>query len=420
MTHLSPHARLRQVDLRRAQRTAALLTGAFLTGTLLTVAGAAHAQVFGTTVVAPSQVQVAQFSTTTTASSPTFDRPAVGRTGVTIPTGLSGLGNAVAYSDTNTLTNSISSYAPTSTGTYTVQTSENYGVDGTPASDYVQSIYANSFNPAKGTTNIVQSFIPTVGSQPINSYNINLSSGTSYVFVDHGYYNATDYAANPADGKSFGTANTTVLYNNPGSTSTIPDATPGGVSQTLNVTSTSNISAFNSVTIDGLSQTYLGDLTATLTHNGITVDLFDHTGANNDPNSPGYNYGLGSAAQFSGGNYTFALSGASLAAVQDFTNASSAVTYQATGNAASGFAPANAGNTLNSFLNQSVFGAWTLNITDSQFDDSGSFTGFSFGINNNSSPVPETSTSIGFGLLLLLAAAGQTLSVRRRRAAAAA
>ncbi len=365
-----------RTQLRRTRHTATLLTGALLSGT-----GVAHAQVFATTIVPPSSQVVATYTGDTTApGTPTFNESFIGG------------GTAVPYA--------AQVFTAPAAAVYNVQTTVTSGYSS--SNDFVQFLYSPTFTPSSPKTNYAGFIQPTNGAV---NFSETLNANQQFTFVDGGIVN-TDV----------GTVQTVVTQINPGSTSTIPDATPGGVSQTLNVTSTNAINAFNSITIDGLNHGFIGDLTATLTHNGVTVDLFDHTGANNDPSSPGYNYGLGSAAQFSGGNYTFALSGASLAAVQDFTAASSAVTYQATGNAANGFAPANAGNTLNSFLNQSVFGAWTLNITDSQPDDTGSFTGFSFGINNPAA-VPETSTGLGFGLLLsliMLGRAGQVLQARRR------
>ncbi len=381
-------------------------------GVLLIGATAAHAQTYGTTVVNPFTTQVAQFSTTTTAGSPTFNRPAVARPGITVPTGVSGLGTAVAYFKTG--------FTPGLTGTYTVQTSGvTYGVDATNLSDYLQSIYqeASTVTPA-GITNIVQSYNPP--SATGGSYNVSLTGNTNYTFVDHGYYNAADYAANPADGPSFGNATTTILYNNPGSTSTVPDDKTTGpntssASQVLTVNDTTTITSFTGITIEGLQQASIGDLTATLSHNGVTVDLFDHTNA-----SPA-NYNQGSQASFGSGNtYTFALSGMALSAPPDYTVAPSG-TYMASGNAATGFDAANAGNTLANFFGQSVGGAWTLSLTDNEAGNgtggNGSFTGFSFGINGAPTiPAPEPSQYAAFAIGIL-GLGGLSLRARRSRQA---
>ena len=398
-----------------------------LSGSLAALTGAAHAQTFSTTIVAPTQVQVLQFSTTTTTASPTYNRVAISA-GLNVFTGSqasSGIGSAVTYATS-------SAYTPTSTGTYTVTTSAS-GFDPT---DFIQYIYSPSLNPSTAATALKgaqygffadNTAASTANASNSGSYNVSLTGGSAYQFVNAGYYsNNATYPQVPGNGfYSEGTVNTTVLYNNPGSTSFIPDATPtttqgvntpGKVSQTLNVTSANYTTAFNSITIDGLTHPTLGDLTAILSHDGVSVDLFDHTGAVG-PTDP--NQGQGSQAMFDGNNYTFSLLGTSLAGVPDFTNAPDGVTYAAAGNAVDGFDKADAGNTLNSFDGVLLGGGWTLTLEDSQPDDVGSFTGFSFGV--NSAPVPETSTGISFGLLLGLVGlgrAGQLVLARRRTAAA--
>lgn len=384
----------------------------------LGTATAAHAQkTFSTTVVQPFTTAAGSFSTTTTASSPTFDRPAIARGGVTNPTGLSGLGKAVAYATTV--------YTPTQTGIYTVSDNlSGYGNDGT-ASDYVQSLYTPTFSPTAGITNIVQSYNPPATSG--GSYNINLTAGSNYTFVDHGYYNASDFAANPAHGPSFGNATTSLLFNNPGSQTTIPDASSttqgqagAPASQKLTVSDTTIITSFDGITVVGLQHPALGDLTATLSHNGVTVDLFDHTGATStDPHASG-NTGQGSQASFNSNNtYTFSLSGADLSAVPSPTGLqpsdAPSGTYKATGNAQGGFDTANVGNSLASFIGQSVSGDWVLTMTDHQPDDAGSFLGFSFTVNTPAAaPEPSQYASFAVGLLGL---GGLAVRARSRRRA---
>lgn len=396
--------------LRRARRMAALLSGAFLAG-----AGAAHAQTYATTIVAPSQTQVFQFTTTTTTASPTYNRVAIAD-GVndyskTTPTS-SGIGAAVTYATSNAFT-------PTQAGTYTVSTS----TSGFDPGNFIQYIYQPTLVATTAMTALQGVKYGYFADNTSNngSYNVSLTGATPYQFVNAGYYsNNATYPQVPGNSYySEGTVTTTVLLDDPGSTSSIPDNSTSGVSQVLTVTDLTNIASFNSITIDGLKDPFIGDLVATLSHNGVSVDLFDHTGANNVAGTPGYNYGQGSAASFDGQNYTFALSGTDLASIADFATAPDGSVYAASGNAANGFDSANAANTLNSFTGQSVAGAWTLTIKDQQPDDTGSFTGFSFNINN--AAVPEASTGIGFGLLLgfvVLGRAGMTLRARRRSAQA--
>lgn len=390
-----------------------------LSGSLVALAGAAHAQTFSTTIVAP--FQVLQFTTTTTTASPTYNRVAVGQ-GLNTFTGSqasSGIGSAVTYATSGT-------YTPTATTTYTVATS----ASGFDPNSFVQYIYSPSLDPTTAATaragaqyGYYAAGTSNSGNSNSGSYNVNLTSGSAYQFVNAGFYSPSKYSQVPGSGTdSEGTVATTVF--NDGTTTFIPDGTsgpaatrgtPGVASQTLNVSSANYVSAFNSITIDGLSHPVLGDLTAILSHNGISVDLFDHTGAVS-PTDP--NLGQGSQASFDGNNYTFAFSGASLAAVLDGTPAPDGVTYAAAGNAVDGFDAANAGNTLNSFLGQTLSGAWTLTLKDGQPDNIGSFTGFSFNV--GSAPVPETSTGVSFGLLLGLVGlgrVGQLVLARRRRAA---
>ena len=408
MSFFTPSPRLRRL------RPALVL----LSGSLAALAGAAHAQTFSTTIVAPSQVQVLQFSTTTTTASPTFNRVAISA-GLNVFNGSqtsSGIGSAVTYATSG-------SFAPTATGSYTVTTT----ASGFDPANFIQYVYSPSLDPTSAASARAGAQYGFFADNTSNSgsYNINLSGGSAYQFVNSGYYSPSKYSQTPGSGTdSEGTVNTKLFYNNPGSTSFIPDDTPGPagtngppgkVSQNLNVSSANYVSAFNSITIDGLSHPVVGDLTAILSHNGISVDLFDHTGAVS-PTDP--NLGQGSQASFDGSNYTFSLLGASLAGVPDFTDAPAGVTYAAAGNAVDGFDMADANNTLNSFDGQLLNGGWTLTLEDGQAGDVGSFTGFSFNV--GSAPVPETSTGLSFGLLLGLVGLGRAgqLALARRRTAA--
>lgn len=215
----------------------------------------------------------------------------------------------------------------------------------------------------------------------------------------------------------------------------IPDAdgatlVPGSVSKTLNVSSTATLASFNSLTIFGLNHSYIGDLLGTISHNGITVPLFDHIGADNnpDPSDLNYNDGQGLGASFStASTYTFALAGLNLAGVPDPGTVPSGV-YKAAGNTTKNydqpnplapyttlsFDPAHATNTLALFNGQSLAGAWTLTLGDYQPSSTGSFTGFSFSA--TPAAVPEASSVVTLGLLLLLGVGG--LSFHARRASA--
>lgn len=369
-----------------------------------------HAATYGTTVVAPTQTQAFQFSTTTTTASPTYNRVAIAAGlnvyGTNNPAASSGIGSAVTYATS-------SSFVSGAAGTYTVNTS----ATGFDPADYIQYIYQPTLDPssaANALKNVKYAYYAGNTSNS-GSYNVSLTGSTAYQFVDAGYYsNNATYPQIPGNGYySEGTATTTVLYDNPGSTTSVPDNSTTGASQTLTVADATTITDFDSITIDNLTHPFIGDLVATLTHGGVSVDLFDHTGADNTPSDPNYNYGQGSAASFDGNNYTFGLTGASLAAVSDFTSAPDGTTYIAAGNAANGFDKANAGKTLSNFIGQSLAGAWTLTLKDEQPDDTGSFTGFSFNVNQASAaPEPSEWAALGFTAFGI---AGLLLRARRRK-----
>ena len=376
----------------------------------LGAAGSAHAQTFGTTVVAPSQVL--NYTVATDANSPTFNRPGAGAP----PTALSRIGTSVAYAtDANPLDANTTSFVATTSGVYNFASTALSGYDD---SNFEQFLYAGApspFIPASPLTN-VQYGVLANGST--TSFNYNVTAGMTYQLVNTGFYNANDTTPGHI---SIGTSTTTVT--NLGSQTNIPDPTrtiipadpvtsapatavytPTPISQTLSVTDPTTITSFNGITIVGLSHPVIGDLLCTLSHNGTTVDLFDHTGANSS------NYNQGSQASFNGGNYTFSLSGADLSAVPDFTDAPNS-TYKATSNTATGFDTMNTANTLNSFVGMSAAGAWTLTFTDEQPDDTGSFLGFNFTINQPAAaPEPSQYAAFGIGLLGL-----GTLALRARR-----
>lgn len=398
----------------------------------LGAASSAHAQTFSTTVVAPTQTQVFQFTTTTNpTTSPTYTRAAIASglntyNPVTNPAGPSGIGSAVDYATS-------SSFVPASAGgaagvgSYTINTS----TSGFDPRCYIQYIYQPALVPTNSTTSVqgVQYGYFANNASNNGSYNVSLNGASPYQFVNAGYYSPSKYPQTPGSGTySEGTATTTVRYNNPGSQTNIPDPTavttpanpatgagssttftPTPISQTLTVTDPTVITSFNGITIVGLQHPVIGDLLCQLSHNGTTVDLFDHTGANAS------NYNQGSQAHFSGGNYTFSLSGADLSAVPDFANAPTSATYKATSNSASGFDTMNTANTLNSFVGMSAAGAWTLTFTDEQVDDTGSFLGFNFTINQPAAaPEPSQYAAFSIGLLGIGALA---LRARRRKVA---
>lgn len=395
----------------------------------LGTATAAHAQkTFSTTVAKPTYTTVDTFTTTTDINSSKFNRPLITLGGLDVysssnPAQASGAQTAVGYV--------ANMYTPTTAGSYRItNTTSDYGTNGDGTSNFVQFLYSPTFQPTTAdpasTQTAVAAYNPVGSSE---SYSFNLSANTPYTFVNGGRY--SDTAANNANfaTHSIGTAATTIDLYNPGSLTTIPDAyvvqsgnpptgstVPTPVSQKLTVTDSTIITSFDGITIIGLSHPTVGDLTATLSHNGVTVDLFDHTAATTtNPDTPGV-AGQGSQDSFNGNNtYTFALNGADLSVVSDPNGIQksdvASGTYKATGNAQGGFDTANAGNSLASFIGQSVSGNWILTMTDHQPDDAGSFLGFSFTVNTPAAaPEPSQYAAFAVGLLGLGA-----LGLRARR-----
>jgi hypothetical protein len=380
---------------------------------LLGAAAGAHpalaqtTQDYGTTVVDPFLVNEASFTTTTDAGSPTFNRPGLANVpGVTEPpTSLSAGGTAVAYA--------AHGFTASQDATYYVSTTINAGYADPKASpngtdNFVQALYASdpkgktaTFDPANPLQNAVLAYSQ---GQSGDGYFVDLSGGGQYTFVNAGYYNANQTGAK----LSLGTATTSVDRLDYGTTTFIPDADILGnstaVSQTLTLSGGSPITAFNSFSIIGLSDSAAGDLSATLTHAGKTVTLFDQPASGQ----------FGQLAAFDGSQtYQFADSGQDLAtALNDTVNDPSK----------SKFGPFPlAGGTFKSLGLLSVFdgtdlaGDWTLRVVDNQNGSTGSFLGFTFNASSSGpAAVPEASTWVGMGLGCLSLAA---LAFRRRRAA---
>jgi subtilisin-like proprotein convertase family protein len=161
------------------------------------------------------------------------------------------------------------------------------------------------------------------------------------------------------------------MFSSTTSTRNIPDFDATGVSATITVAGQGNITSFDSVTISGFTHTYYADLRAFLSNSTTTVQLFA-----NDVSF------TGEAGANLSGNYTFATSGANWNAqgdpgldTDDPTNiVPSATTYASF-------------QSLSAFNGQSLNDNWTLNVQDLTPGDTGSFTQFSFNV-NEATPVP--------------------------------
>jgi subtilisin-like proprotein convertase family protein len=143
---------------------------------------------------------------------------------------------------------------------------------------------------------------------------------------------------------------------------------------------TSSVTVNRDIIIDDISvllasfqHTWVGDLTATLTHtdSGTSITLFDRLGVPPDE--------FGSSSDLSG-DYTFADSGVPLPEFPG--DPVPQLTYQATSSFASLFAGLNAR------------GTWTLAVQDSAEDDTGSFGSWNLDIEGEAVPEPASVLSL--------------------------
>lgn len=187
---------------------------------------------------------------------------------------------------------------------------------------------------------------------------------------------------------AIGTASADIVDS--GSGFTIPDN--GSNSSVINIAANETITDVT-VTLEGLQHTWMGDLQATLTGPGGSIDLFWSVGG-----------GIGDSSDFDG-DYTFTDAGpGDLWAVAASLTAAQAVpsgAYFATDGSdiVQSFATA--------FGGTSTAGAWTLQIADVNTGDTGSVSGWTLSITSNVIPEPA---SLG-----LLGVAGLGLAFYRRR-----
>lgn len=158
------------------------------------------------------------------------------------------------------------------------------------------------------------------------------------------------------------------------------------------------VSGSLSVTILGLTHSWVGDLTAQLTHvgSGTTQWLFFRIG---NPEGDC----CGDSSDF-GGDYTFADGGADIWAAAAALPGGSIIppgTYSATGPASSAALPLSA-----VFNGLPAAGIWRLTISDVQGADQGSFSGWTLAMNVEGSgvviPEPGTAALLGMPALFFL------------------
>lgn len=155
----------------------------------------------------------------------------------------------------------------------------------------------------------------------------------------------------------------------------IPDNTPAGASSSIVIGSGGNVQDLT-VTLQGMSHTWVGDLIISLSNGSTSVNLTNRPG--NPATTFGYSWDLG-------GDYTF-----DDAAAQTWEGVGSAFT----GTLASGsYAPEGA---LSSFNGGSLVGTWTLTISDNAGGDLGSLQGWTL----TNVPAPSAMALLGLGGLV--------------------
>ena len=157
----------------------------------------------------------------------------------------------------------------------------------------------------------------------------------------------------------------------------IPDGNAAGISSTINVVDRFALTDFSAITITGLTHKFLGDLTVTLLHGGKTVDIFDRVIGDGATD-------FGDPSNLSG-DYTFVTTGgadfnAAAAAGDSSYVVPSNVNYATVpvGNTNPQGGVSSANGLLSDFVGTEVRGEWTLNISDRESGDTGSFTGWRF------------------------------------------
>ena len=289
---------------------------------------------------------------------PTFSRPAPG----VPPTALSG--NTGIYYDAHPFT------VPT-TGVYNFDAVSDTVL---PWDDFV-TLYQNSFNPASPLTNAIAAndSVHLAGSDA-GLRNLQLTAGTPYIMVASGF-SFNQFGAYHGN-----------LYTGGGEyPPVIPDAIAAGISATLTAPDHFSVAGLSSVTITGLYHPHLGDLTATLSHNGVSIEIFDRV--NRTTTS-----GAGAASAFNGQDYTFepaSAGGRDLGAAAAAAGSGAidpAAAYAPFLNGTAGQSSMLTGD-FTAFNGMSVNGDWTLNIADLSASYRGYFSGFKFRVTPSGAPL---------------------------------
>ena len=281
-------------------------------------------------------------TTAPTATYSTFNRPQV--SGSAFPKSLDGDADSVYYK----------------THPFTVTTSGLYNfksVCATPTIwQNVMVLYRDSFDPTAPLTNAL---FAVGGNNPTTEVveNVPLTAGTSYIWVTTSFL----------DGEG-GAFQNTLYTGGQAFPPTIPDNSGAGLPLTIRVADNYSVAGLNKVVIMGLQHTSSGNLLATLTHNGVRIELFDRIGAATDG-------AFGSSAAFNG-DYTFTATGADLGVAAQSATISPAVSYAPFLNGTAGQSSQLTGD-FTAFNGLSAAGDWTLIVSDRTAQTIGSYSGFS-------------------------------------------
>ena len=196
----------------------------------------------------------------------------------------------------------------------------------------------------------------------------------------------------------------------------IPDDDAAGINSVASVSANEIIKEV-SVTVEGLTHTWAGDVSITLTGpDNTSVDLVRRVGIATGPKPTC----CGTSGDWAG-NYTFEDGGDDIwLAAYEMVGTSLLIvdpipegTYNPSTNNFDGVtgpgspAPVVSFTTLgDAFAGGSTMGDWTLNVSDGAAADTGSFNGFTVSFVSNPVPEPTGFALLGFGLLGL---------IRRRR-----
>jgi subtilisin-like proprotein convertase family protein len=325
----------------------------------LMLGNAVHAQVSYTfsTPIEPLTI-IHNYTGATNAGSPRFNRPLSGIP----PTALSSIGTDTPYHAFD--------FSVTETRNYSFFSGADY--------DQFLVLYGAPFNPADPLANALAANddLTLIGLSGFDD--IPLTAGVGYTLVTTGFGN-----------DDFGNFENFIYL--PGTTVAIPDDDDAGISIPLHIDTLGQITSLDGVTLIGLDHTWIGDLTISLSHNGVEVALLDRLGRTND-NTVGLPYNLS-------GDYTFAQGGMPLPTDLGSSDVLPSGTYAPAINLS--FGSLGFGGLLSDFIGQELSGTWTLNISDRAFLDEGFLLGWSL----NVTAVPEPGTYallVGVGLPLLM------------------